>query len=85
MNLTINLTELLSSYTLKQDENYTLYTCDNGVWRNTYGFVCKTKDAEKVATLALEAYADPTVIGVWISLESDDGVIDHTIIQINKQ
>jgi len=77
------LLDILNSYTLEEGQQFCLYAFrsdDNWPW----GAVSDHRCSEQVADDFINLMDDPCIAGLWITIESGDGVTDHTVFKYRK-
>ena len=75
-----SLLKILSMHPLKDDEAYNLYLLRSDGW--PYGFVLATRDQNEIQEridTERNAPGKHSVIGVWVTKESNNGTVDVTI------
>lgn len=80
IGITIDTGKLLGSFPLHSDESYCLYVHRHDGY--DFGYVGSTRDADAMVSMVTNSISDPTVFGVWVTLESGDGTKDVDILKI---
>lgn len=80
ISVTIDMGKLLDSIQLRSDESYCLYVHRHDGY--DFGYVGSTRNADDMVSMVKKHISDPTVFGVWVTLESGDGTTDVDILKI---
>lgn len=75
-----SLMDVMAMYPLKDDEAYNLYFLRSDGW--PYGFACASRNPEDIQSRIESERTAPgkhSLIGIWVTKESNNGVIDVTI------
>lgn len=77
------LLDILTSYRLEDDQSYNLYTFrnDDG-W--PWGMYSTHHDSGRLVEDFMKLMDLPYIAGLWITIESDDGIIDHSVFKYLK-
>jgi len=76
------LTKLISSYTLEADQYYELYVLQyDSMWDWCYIGSYDILDTEKLVIDYVDWMSNADTAGLWLSISSGDGTIDHTVIK----
>lgn len=74
------LLDLLTSYHIEEDQSYNLYIFRNDdAW--PWGLVGTYRDTGRLVQDFMSIKGRPYTAGLWITIESGDGVIDHTVFK----
>ena len=84
MTATINISDIIKSHPLGDKESYNLYLCRNDEYRNCYGYIDRYTDADEIARHVYLSMNNPDVLGVWVTLESDNGNKDIDIFKVQR-
>ena len=81
MSIIININDLLASFSLHKNESFCLYVYkDDGY--DSFGYVGSYKSIDCLAATISFSKKDPDIHGIWITIESDDGTVDDTILKV---
>ena len=76
----INAQKLVSSFQLDKNEMFCLYLLRDDGW--PFGYLDSYRNADELAKHIELSVANPDVIGVWVTKESNDGQTDITIFKM---
>lgn len=80
IGITIDTGKLLAGFPLKTNESYCLYVHRHDGY--DFGYIGSTRDVDDMTRLVSKHISDPSVFGVWVTLESGDGTVDVDILKI---